>query len=77
MTAPQYVEHLMSWVQSNVDNEQMFPSRIGIGTSCSTIIKANQLLQVFPFHAVSVLSFFKCSNDSIEYMHTSTVTITQ
>ena len=29
MTAPEYVEHLMSWVQSNIDNEQLFPSRIG------------------------------------------------
>ncbi|KAF2635073.1 hypothetical protein P280DRAFT_474174 [Massarina eburnea CBS 473.64] len=30
MAAPQYIEHLMAWVQSNVDNEQMFPSRIGV-----------------------------------------------
>ena len=30
MPAPEYVEHLMSWVQGNVDNEQMFPSRIGL-----------------------------------------------
>lgn len=30
MSAPEYIEHLMSWVQSNIDNEQMFPSRIGI-----------------------------------------------
>ena len=29
MPAPEYVEHLMGWVQSNIDNEQMFPSRIG------------------------------------------------
>ena len=29
MPAPEYVEHLMAWVQSNVDNESMFPSRIG------------------------------------------------
>jgi len=29
MPAPEYIEHLMAWVQSNVDNEQMFPSRIG------------------------------------------------
>lgn len=29
MPAPEYVEHLMSWVQANVDNENMFPSRIG------------------------------------------------
>ncbi|KAF2829999.1 hypothetical protein CC86DRAFT_284954 [Ophiobolus disseminans] len=30
MPAPQYIEHLMAWVQSNVDNEAMFPSRIGV-----------------------------------------------
>ncbi|KAJ5753412.1 uncharacterized protein N7511_007565 [Penicillium nucicola] len=30
MSAPDYIEHLMAWVQSNVDNEQMFPSRIGV-----------------------------------------------
>ncbi|KAK2782167.1 hypothetical protein FQN52_001005 [Onygenales sp. PD_12] len=30
MPAPEYVEHLMAWVQSNIDNEQMFPSRIGV-----------------------------------------------
>ncbi|EON64766.1 hypothetical protein W97_03999 [Coniosporium apollinis CBS 100218] len=30
MPAPQYIEHLMAWVQSNIDNEQMFPSRIGV-----------------------------------------------
>ena len=29
MPAPEYVEHLMAWVQSNIDNESMFPSRIG------------------------------------------------
>jgi MOB kinase activator 1 len=29
MPAPTYIEHLMGWVQSNIDNEAMFPSRIG------------------------------------------------
>lgn len=29
MPAPEYVEHLMTWVQGNIDNEQIFPSRIG------------------------------------------------
>lgn len=29
MPAPEYVEHLMAWVQGNIDNESMFPSRIG------------------------------------------------
>lgn len=29
MSAPAYIEHLMSWVQSSIDNEQIFPSRLG------------------------------------------------
>jgi MOB kinase activator 1 len=29
MPAPTYIEHLMGWVQSNIDNEAIFPSRIG------------------------------------------------
>lgn len=35
MSAPEYIEHLMAWVQSNVDNEQMFPSRIGMSPRLS------------------------------------------
>lgn len=31
MPAPEYIEHLMAWVQENIDNEAMFPSRIGKG----------------------------------------------
>ncbi|KAF9737873.1 maintenance of ploidy protein mob1 [Paraphaeosphaeria minitans] len=30
MSAPEYIEHLMAWIQSNVDNEANFPSRIGV-----------------------------------------------
>ncbi|GKZ74069.1 MOB kinase activator 1B [Aspergillus niger] len=30
MSAPEYIEHLMSWVQSSIDNEQIFPSRLGV-----------------------------------------------
>lgn len=38
MSAPEYIEHLMSWVQSNIDDEQMFPSRIG-----NTVLSVRQL----------------------------------
>ena len=31
MPAPTYIEHLMGWVQGNIDNEAVFPSRIGTG----------------------------------------------
>lgn len=30
MPAPEYIEHLMAWVQGNIDNESVFPSRIGM-----------------------------------------------
>lgn len=30
MPAPTYIEHLMTWVQSTIDNEVVFPSRIGV-----------------------------------------------
>lgn len=30
MPAPEYIEHLMAWVQSNIDNEAIFPCRIGV-----------------------------------------------
>ncbi|KAI9718249.1 MAG: Maintenance of ploidy protein mob1 [Candelaria pacifica] len=29
MPAPEYIEHLMAWVQSNIDDEKVFPSKIG------------------------------------------------
>lgn len=30
MPAPAYIEQLMAWVQSNIDNEAVLPSRIGV-----------------------------------------------
>lgn len=30
MAAPAYIEQLMAWVQSNIDNEQVLPSKIGM-----------------------------------------------
>lgn len=29
MPAPAYIEQLMTWVQSNIDNESVLPSKIG------------------------------------------------
>ena len=29
MAAPAYIEQLMTWVQGNIDNEAVLPSRIG------------------------------------------------
>lgn len=30
MSAPAYIEQLMTWVQGNIDNEAVLPSRIGV-----------------------------------------------
>ncbi|KAI0156618.1 putative maintenance of ploidy protein mob1 [Xylariaceae sp. FL1272] len=30
MSAPEYIEHMMSWVQGHIDDEAMMPSRIGV-----------------------------------------------
>jgi MOB kinase activator 1 len=29
MAAPAYIEQLMTWVQANIDNESVMPSKIG------------------------------------------------
>lgn len=47
MPAPEYIEHLMAWVQSNIDNEQMFPSRIGAYNDSCPMKPANQSIQVW------------------------------
>ncbi|RAL66094.1 hypothetical protein DID88_005753 [Monilinia fructigena] len=41
MPAPTYIEHLMAWVQASIDNETVFPSRIGVPfpKGFSTMIK--------------------------------------
>jgi hypothetical protein len=46
MPAPTYIEHLMGWVQSNIDNEAVFPSRIGTCNFTSSLALSNQS-QVF------------------------------
>jgi hypothetical protein len=48
MPAPDYVEHLMAWVQSNIDNEQMFPSRIGESRTTQVTQDALQTDSYFP-----------------------------
>jgi MOB kinase activator 1 len=30
VTAPQYVEYLMSWVQGCLDNDKLFPARVDV-----------------------------------------------
>ncbi len=36
MAAPAYIEQLMTWVQANIDNEQVLPSKIGKSHGCAT-----------------------------------------
>ena len=36
MAAPAYIEQLMSWVQGNIDNEAVLPSRIGTAPDPNT-----------------------------------------
>jgi hypothetical protein len=59
MPAPEYIEHLMAWVQSNIDNEDMFPSRIGELCATKFVHRsgAQTLLQVFLFPSPSQLYF--------------------
>lgn len=42
MPAPTYIEHLMAWVQGQIDNEAVFPSRIGdvfVRLVCTILIR--------------------------------------
>ena len=41
VSGPDYVEHLMSWVQTNFNNDQYFPSKIGVpfGKGALTMFK--------------------------------------
>ena len=41
MPAPAYIEQLMTWVQSNIDNESVLPSKIG---KLDQMTRAEQLL---------------------------------
>mgnify|MGYP002394803576 CR=1 FL=1 len=36
-TAPEYVEYLMDWIQSTLDDETIFPARVGMSSSSSSI----------------------------------------
>lgn len=48
MPAPTYIEHLMGWVQSNIDNEAVFPSRIGRTFPESLELRVAHNIQVSP-----------------------------
>jgi hypothetical protein len=48
MPAPTYIEHLMGWVQSNIDNEAVFPSRIGTWRYMSQEIPSHNFRRSLP-----------------------------
>lgn len=39
MPAPAYIEQLMTWVQSNIDNESVLPSKIGTLHASIPVVK--------------------------------------
>lgn len=48
MPAPEYVEHLMAWVQASIDNEQVFPSRIGTHPLIYAVVCSSHSYLSFP-----------------------------
>ncbi len=41
-SAPEYVDYLMTWVQEQLDNEQIFPSKVNFNTFTSCLIEVEQ-----------------------------------
>ena len=76
MPAPEYIEHLMAWVQSNIDNEHMFPSRIGRSRAASLVRRsgADLLLQAFLFPRPFQLYSASSLNGYIAFMPIYTAT---
>ena len=69
-SAPKYIDYLMTWVQEQLDDENIFPSKIGVSfprnfiTTAKTILK--RLFRVYAHaHAAPVestaLAWFKSS----------------
>jgi hypothetical protein len=74
MPAPEYIEHLMAWVQSNVDNEQMFPSRIGTNLYPSIRHPILTTFQAYHSRKPSQLFYDNSSSDCTVSTLTSTAT---
>ena len=46
-SAPKYIDYLMTWVQDQLDDESLFPSKIGTN-SCSEKLKCiDTFMQIF------------------------------
>ena len=44
-SAPKYIDYLMTWVQDQLDDETLFPSRIGVPFPKNFIVIAKQILK--------------------------------
>jgi len=73
VTAPQYVEYLMTWVQKQLDDETAFPSKIGVPfpKNFSTIVK-NIFKRLFRVYAHIYHSHFPTIVDLGEEAHLNT-----
>jgi Mob1/phocein family len=83
MPAPEYIEHLMTWVQGNIDNEQTFPSRIGESTWSivsyqppASVKQSLMIVQVSLSPSILVKQCARSSNGSTEFTPTSTAITT-
>ena len=56
MPAPEYIEHLMAWVQGNIDNESMFPSRIGTSRTMASAPSSLSLVAACRFHTPRLIA---------------------
>jgi MOB kinase activator 1 len=45
MSAPEYVDHLMTWVQKHIDDEQVFPTKVGVGFSTGFVDQVKTLFK--------------------------------
>ena len=45
LSAPQYVDALMTWVQGLLDDEEVFPSRIGQSKLSNHLLRYHRLLR--------------------------------
>lgn len=60
MSAPDYIDCLMTWTQAMLDNEAIFPSKIGklaVSSSSSSIVRRTCLMRT----AVCLLSLCRCT----------------
>jgi len=68
VSAPEYVDYLMTWVQNQLDDETIFPSKIG----SVLFLSLSSLSQVFPFQKIFSLWLKTFSSDCSAFTLTFT-----